>query len=189
MTSSISSSAKFDASAPSKKAVELSTTTLTSSRLTLEWFSPDLALTISTLKRRDDWADDFPTAGEFKAAAWVQVDGNDPNNFPFLTYALRDIATGLLFGGAGFHGRVVDRSIELGYGLAPSFRRQGRATEACAALVRAAFASNQVDQVIATTDSDNAGSQSVLKNNGFISMNDLKTYWVLARPLPDDFVA
>ena len=152
---------------------------LATPRLQLEILSTDIALRILAGESAGDWGEGFPTAGELKAARWVlsDVEGGG-HHAPFLTYTVRESVSGLLVGGAGFHGRPVDRSIELGYGLSPQYWSKGYATEAAQALLVAAFDSGQVDQVVANTDVDNRQSQAVLRRAGFLSANDAATYWV-----------
>jgi ribosomal-protein-alanine N-acetyltransferase len=62
-----------------------------------------------------------------------------------------DPATGRLLGSGGFAARPVDRTVEIGYEVAPEFRGQGFGTAAARALVRRAVASREVDHVIAHT--------------------------------------
>ena len=153
--------------------------TLATPRLRLEWFSREVADQILAGHPAADWGEGFPTAGELKAARWVNTDNDGgARHAPFLAYTVREVASGFLIGGAGFHGRPVDRSIELGYGLSPSYWGRGYATEAVTALIAAAFASGRVDQVVATTDADNHHSQAVLRRAGFRAENPAATYWI-----------
>ena len=55
---------------------------------------------------------------------------------------------------------------ELGYRLYPAFWGRGLATEGARALLGSAFGRLQVDQVVATTMADNAGSWRVLEKCG-----------------------
>lgn len=57
--------------------------------------------------------------------------------------------------------------VELGYGIAPSRRRQGHASSAVAEIAEWARARPDVTALVAETTHDNPGSQSVLVSNGF----------------------
>ncbi|MBN1825847.1 MAG: GNAT family N-acetyltransferase [Candidatus Eisenbacteria bacterium] len=73
-----------------------------------------------------------------------------------------------LVGSGGFHGPP-DRegSVEIGYGVAPVWRRRGFAAEGTAALLAWAFAHPEVRRVVAETESGNGPSIRVLEKNGF----------------------
>ena len=157
----------------------MTSTRLVTARLDLERLSPELARDILRGERRDDWCEGFPPKGEYKASTWVASDGNAPARAPFIAYLVREHTTGLLIGGAGFHGRPVDRAAEVGYGLVESFWGRGYATEACAALVSAAWTSGQIDTLVANNDVENSASKAVLKRCGFTPMNEVETYWVM----------
>jgi RimJ/RimL family protein N-acetyltransferase len=138
-----------------------------------------LARAVLDGERSADWAHDFPADGEVTAARWVALGGAYAQRaWPFFSFVLRERSTAHLVGGAGFHGEPRARSVELGYGLAPSARGKGLATEAVCALVAVAGASADVDTIIATCDPDNVGSQRVLRRSGFVAMNDRATLWV-----------
>ena len=164
----------------------MSEVTLHGERIDLEWFSPDIAASILEGRRHEDWAAEFPSPGEVRATRWVVGEqGNDVAHAPFLAYVVRELTSGLLIGGAGFHGRAKDRSIELGYGFVSAFHGHGYATEACGVLLRAAFESGDVDLVVAETDPDNFRSKAVLKRAGFTPINENETHWRVTRALLD----
>ncbi len=155
-----------------------------SERLTLEWFSPQLAVSILDGEFHEDWAEGFPGDGETRAARYATIrDTNDVSNAPFVAYVIRERASGLLIGGTSFHGQPRERAVEIGYGLATSKRGHGYATEACCAMLAAAFASGRVDRVEAETDHDNLASKAVLKRAGFSPLNDVETLWRVEREL------
>ncbi|MCC6941852.1 MAG: GNAT family N-acetyltransferase [Novosphingobium sp.] len=58
--------------------------------------------------------------------------------------------------------------LQIGYGIAPSFRGQGHATAAVAELLRWAKGEPRVRTVYAETRTDNIASQRVLTRNGFV---------------------
>lgn len=62
---------------------------------------------------------------------------------------------------------AADRSLHIGYGVAPTRRGQGVATRAVADLVAWARADDRVRALTAETSVDNLASQTVLARNGF----------------------
>ena len=59
-----------------------------------------------------------------------------------------DAATGRLLGSGGFAGRPVDRTVEIGYEVAPEFRGQGFGTAGARALIEGAVDSGEVDYAV-----------------------------------------
>ena len=93
-----------------------------------------------------------------------------------------DPATGRLLGSGGFAGRPVDRTVEIGYEIAPEFRGRGFGTAAARALVERAMASGEVDHVIAQTRPGPNASTGVLVALGFEHVADqedpeVRTVW------------
>jgi len=72
-----------------------------------------------------------------------------------------------LVAGAGYLGPPKDGTVEIGYSVIPTARRQGYATELVAALVSRAFEEPSVQQVIAHTSDANTASTQVLLRCGF----------------------
>ena len=83
-----------------------------------------------------------------------------------------DPATGRLLGSGGFAARPVDRTVEIGYEIAPQFRGHGFGTAAARALVERAVASGAVDHVIAHTLPGPNASTGVLVSLGFEHVAD-----------------
>ena len=83
-----------------------------------------------------------------------------------------DPATGHLLGSGGFAGRPVDRTVEIGYEVAPAFRGRGFGSAAARALVERAVASGEVDHVIAHTQPGPNPSTGVLVSLGFEHVAD-----------------
>jgi ribosomal-protein-alanine N-acetyltransferase len=101
-----------------------------------------------------------------------------------------DPATGRLLGSGGFAARPVDRTVEIGYEVAPEFRGQGFGTAAARALVERAVASGEVDHVIAHTLPGPNASTGVLESLGFEHVADQEDHevgtvweWRLTRSL------
>ena len=83
-----------------------------------------------------------------------------------------DPATGRLIGSGGFAAPPVDRTVEIGYEVAPEFRGRGLGTAAARALVEQAVASGEVDHVIAHTLPAPNPSTGVLASLGFEHVAD-----------------
>ena len=83
-----------------------------------------------------------------------------------------DPATGRLVGSGGFAARPVDRTVEIGYEVAPEFRGHGFGTAAARALVERAVASGEVDHVIAHTLPGPNASTGVLASLRFEHVAD-----------------
>jgi RimJ/RimL family protein N-acetyltransferase len=93
-----------------------------------------------------------------------------------------DDATGRLLGSGGFAAPPVERSVEIGYEVAPAFRGHGFGSAAARALVERAVASGDVDHVIAHTLPGPNASTGVLVSLGFEHVADeedpeLGTVW------------
>ena len=78
-----------------------------------------------------------------------------------------------LVGSGGFKGGPdADGVVEVGYGVAPEFRRRGLASEGLAGLCASALGDERVRRIIADTRYDNAASRAVLEKNGFVAAGD-----------------
>src|SRR3954452_12155376 len=89
---------------------------------------------------------------------------NDPWMFGY-SVVLRE--SGALVGQCGFKGPPADGTVEIAYGIDADHRGNGYATEAAEALVRLAFACDQVRLVIAHTLPEANGSTRILTKCGF----------------------
>lgn len=115
----------------------------------------------------DAWAVDYPFAGDLGAiGALLVATEQDGDQRPFGYYQIRRQSDGLAIGGVGFKGHPHGGVVEIGYGLVPSARGHGYATEALRALVHIA-ASLGVTTIRADTDPDNVASQRTLEHAGF----------------------
>ena len=76
-------------------------------------------------------------------------------------------ATGRLLGSGGFAAPPVERTVEIGYEIAPEFRGRGFGAAAARALVERAVASGEVDHVLARTLPGPSPSTGVLESLGF----------------------
>jgi RimJ/RimL family protein N-acetyltransferase len=76
-------------------------------------------------------------------------------------------ATGRLLGSGGFAAPPVERTVEIGYEVAPEFRGRGFGAGGARALVERAVASGEVDHVLAHTLPGQNPSTGVLVSLGF----------------------
>lgn len=90
-------------------------------------------------------------------------------------------------GDAGFKGRP-DRegTVEIGYGVAPAYRRRGYATEAVQALIAWAFGHPEVKGVVAECSPGNSPSLRVLRKAGFrlVHSDPDRLRWEMLKPHP-----
>ena len=78
-----------------------------------------------------------------------------------------DARTGVLVGSGGFAGKPAHRQVEIGYEVAPAFRRRGYATAAVNALIAKAVLSGEVDHIVAHTLAGDQRSAGVLRATDF----------------------
>jgi ribosomal-protein-alanine N-acetyltransferase len=118
-------------------------------------------------ERLADWASDYPTDGDLVIASLV-AEASAVRADAYVPYKITLRASGQVIGGCGFLGPPdATGSVEIGYGLVPSQRGQGIATEAVNGLVDQAWKDPVVKVVFAFTDKDNEPSQGVLHRAGF----------------------
>src|SRR3954462_5275869 len=89
-----------------------------------------------------------------------------------LWYLIRREPTRELVGVAGFKGRPVDGSCEIGFSLLPSFQGNGYATEASRELIRWAFSHHDVERVTSETLPDRPDSIRVMEKCGMRFIGD-----------------
>jgi RimJ/RimL family protein N-acetyltransferase len=135
---------------------------------------------------KDKWAADYPFAGDLAAVGgFLRAAEQYGEQRPFGYYQISRVDDGLAIGGVGFKGQPRGRSVEVGYGLAPSARGHGYAAEALTALLTVA-AHHGVATVLADTTDDNVASQRTLGSAGFtlvVAEADLQHYEIrLAEP-------
>ncbi len=90
-----------------------------------------------------------------------------PADSAWWMYFFIDAESGLLVGSGGFAGPPVDGVVEIGYEIAPTFRRRGYATAAARELVHLAARSGSVTEVVAHTLRGDERSPGVLRAAGF----------------------
>ncbi|MFD8825481.1 GNAT family N-acetyltransferase [Streptomyces sp. NPDC059605] len=113
------------------------------------------------------WAPGYPTDGDVSAARrflGTCASTGDPR--PFGNYEIRCREDGRAIGGMGFHGPMDGNgSVTIGYGLVPSARGKGYASEALRELLRFARTLG-VTRVKGDADHDNTASQHVMTAAG-----------------------
>ncbi|MFF3957814.1 GNAT family N-acetyltransferase [Streptomyces sp. NPDC001890] len=113
------------------------------------------------------WAPGYPSPGEMAAAErFLDTCATTGDPSPFGSYEIRRRTDGLVIGGLGFHGAPDENGeVTIGYGLVPSARGMGYASEALRALLL--FAREQgVSRVHGDSDLDNTASQRVMEAAG-----------------------
>jgi RimJ/RimL family protein N-acetyltransferase len=118
--------------------------------------------------RRDDrWAPGYPTEGDvFAARRFLDTCAKAGDPQPFGNYEIQGREDGLVIGGVGFHGPADETgTVTIGYGLIPSARGKGYASEALRELLLLAH-SRGVARVKGDTDHENLASQHVMTAAG-----------------------
>jgi ribosomal-protein-alanine N-acetyltransferase len=134
-------------------------------------------------ERRSDWVSDYPTEGDLVIAGLI-ADNAILGTSAFVAYKITLRASGQVIGGCGFLGPPdATGAVEIGYGLAPSQRGNGIATEAVNGLVEEAWKDGGVKSVFALTDEVNGPSQAVLRRAGFrqVDSDGERLRWEIGR--------
>ena len=136
-------------------------------RLVLRMLTGDEATAVVASNREGrNWAPDYPTEGDVVVSRLLMLAPDlPPAAFGSYQVVMRDSET--VVGGVGFKGSPRDGVVEVGYGLAPSARGVGVATEALVGLIECARSHPEVTVVEAQTDPGNEASQRVLVRAGF----------------------
>ena len=120
----------------------------------------------------DAWAEDFPFDGDvIGVTAFLRSTAAHGDQRPLGHYRITRSSDGNAIGGIGFKGRPDGGCIEIGYGLSPSARGHGYASEALVVLLGIA-AEHGLSRVIADTTKDNIASQRTLERAGFNQVGD-----------------
>src|SRR5579862_8960146 len=114
------------------------------------------------------WADGYPLEGDKRAClAYLRqlpVIGGPSRSNRFGYYQI--VLDGAVVGGIGFHGPPRDGVVEIGYGVVPSVRGKGVATEALGLILKLAVGFDEVKRVCGRTSPDNFASQHVMQAVG-----------------------
>ena len=144
-------------------------TVVSTSRLTLITLTrAEAAAIVAGARSGRAWAPDYPTEGDLVVAGIVGEAGDAyDDDAPLGPMQILVTGTGQVVGGVGFLSPPdEDGSVEIGYGLAPSARGHGYATEAVEGLVELARTQG-AHSVVAMTAPDNFASHLVLQRAGF----------------------
>ena len=139
-----------------------------SERLSLERITPELARRIVVRDEHldDHWHAEYPLEDELNPLRdLTEAQSSDP---VFTLYLVRRMSDGRAIGGVGFFGPPDNAGrVEFGYGLVPSARGVGLATEAVRAALK--FAKNH-GAIVAEADTDvtNVASHRVLEKVGLV---------------------
>lgn len=94
-----------------------------------------------------------------------------------------------IVGGCGFKDAPTGGRVEIGYGVSPECRNQGVATAAVRELLRLAFASGEIEEVLAQVSLMNISSIRVVQKLGFDEHgmkvdknNEMLVQWTLQKP-------
>jgi RimJ/RimL family protein N-acetyltransferase len=160
---------RIGSGAPAVRPGRIARMSVTTPRLILDPIDAEAARRVRARTPRPDehWAADYPFVGDLAAiGAFLSATERHGEQRPFGYYQVRLRSEGVAIGGIGFKGPPQDDAVEVGYGLAPSARGRGYATEALQAMVGLA-GDLGVATVRADTDLDNVASQRVLEKAGF----------------------
>lgn len=113
------------------------------------------------------WASGYPADGDVAGAGrFLSTCASSGNPQPFGAYEIRRREDGHAIGGLGFHGAPDENgSVTIGYGLIPSVRGRGYASEALRGLLLFARARG-IACVRGDTGHDNVASQHVMASVG-----------------------
>jgi ribosomal-protein-alanine N-acetyltransferase len=129
----------------------------------------------------DGWPDEELDGLLSLYADWVR---GDPSVVGYGPWVIVDRDAKAVVGSAGFVGKPNDEgSVELGFGVHPTHRNRGYASEAARALVEWALDQPAVARVIATCDPANLPSVRVLEKVGMVRVGeaDGQLLWETAR--------
>jgi [ribosomal protein S5]-alanine N-acetyltransferase len=129
----------------------------------------------------DGWPDEELAELLSLYVKWVR---RDPTVVGFGPWPIIAREENVVIGSAGFIGKPNARgSIELGFGVHPTHRNRGYASEAARALVEWGLDQPGVEHVIAKCDRDNLPSVRVLEKLGMVRLGDAdgQLLWEIAR--------
>jgi len=143
---------------------------LDGARVSLEPISPQLARRIVAREERpgDRWHPEYPFVDELGPLRALAA---SPDQDPFFTmYLIRRVSDRLAVGGFGFFGPPdAAGRVEFGYGLVPSARGDGLASDAVTVALRHAAVAGAT-LAAADTDTSNIPSRCVLAGAGFVEV-------------------
>ncbi|SOE13599.1 Protein N-acetyltransferase, RimJ/RimL family [Streptomyces sp. 2323.1] len=147
------------------------------------WSDGDLAAVLDGT-RQPHWAADFPADGDRVIAGYTA--GQPAARGAYGQRQILERESGLVVGAIGLFWPPADGSVEFGYGIVPSRRGRGYASEAARALVAFAFTAPGVHTVRAKIERSNPASGRVLEKAGLErwSSDDTHVHFHLTAPAP-----
>jgi ribosomal-protein-alanine N-acetyltransferase len=140
-------------------------TDLTTDRLVLRpWTTAEAAAVLDGV-RPAHWADDFPAEGDRVVVGLFAENPAWLGRFGHRQAVER--ASGLVVGSIGLFWPPADGTVEIGYGIVPSRRGRGYASESTRALTAHALTAPGVHTVVAGVELSNPASVRVLVKAGF----------------------
>jgi len=124
-------------------------------------------------RRRDpivdpEWGPGYPLDGDTRAcaayASHLPAAGGEDGVDVFGYYQV--LEDGVVVGGIGFHGPPSGNVVEVGYGVVPTVRGRGVATQALRILLEVAAGQEGVRRVVGRTEESNLASQRVMQAVG-----------------------
>lgn len=132
------------------------------------WPVDELAAVVGG-SRMDHWAEDFPAEGDVVIAGVVM---ERPNVNEYGQRQVIERSSGLVVGAIGLFWPPSGGALEIGYGIVPSRRGLGYASEAARALAAFALTAPGVHTVRAEVELANPASVRVLEKAGFQRLGD-----------------
>ncbi|MBB4917112.1 GNAT family N-acetyltransferase [Streptosporangium saharense] len=139
----------------------VSSTDLTTGRLTLRPWAPHEITAVLDGDRLAHWAPDFPAEGDHVIAGLL---ANQADGYGHRLIVERE--SGLVVGSIGLFWPPNEGALEIGYGVVPSRRGRGYASEATRAMVEFALGLPGVHTVHADVEPSNPASVRVLEKAG-----------------------
>lgn len=136
----------------------------TTDRLILRTWSADELAAVLDGTHRAHWAEDFPADGDRVIADFITGHPDALHMYGHRLVVERD--TGLVVGSIGLFWPPTDGAVEMGYGIVPSRRGRGYASEATRALAGFALTAPGVHTVHAQVELANPASVRVLEKAG-----------------------
>ncbi|MFE3247942.1 GNAT family N-acetyltransferase [Streptomyces sp. NPDC059209] len=158
---------------------------LTTDRLVLRsWPAGDVSAVVAGGSRPPHWAEDFPAEGDRVIAGFIA--GHPGTLGPYGQRQIVERATGLVVGAVGLF-PPADGTIEFGYGVVPSRRGRGYASEAARAIAAFALTAPDIHTVSARVELSNPASARVLEKAGLtrVSADAETALFQATAPLPE----
>ncbi|MFC8074079.1 GNAT family N-acetyltransferase [Streptomyces sp. NPDC057307] len=142
---------------------------LITDRLVLRSWPPAEVSAVVGGSRLPHWAEDFPAEGDSVIAGFIA--GRSDALGPYGQRQIVERATGLVVGAVGLF-PPTEGTIEFGYGIVPSRRGRGYASEAARAIAAFALTAPGIHTVRANVELSNPASARVLEKAGLSRVGD-----------------